>query len=409
MTIAAGTSNVEARRRRRRIRAQETAVNFDYSPEDEAFRAEVRAWMRANTPCDPSGRATGMRIGKEVQFAWEKKLASKGWLAWTWPAEFGGPGWSATQREIFDTERALAGAPSIMPFGVMMLGPVLMKFGTPAQQQRFLPKILRAEEAWCQGYSEPGSGSDLASLKTQALRQGDTYLVNGQKIWTTQGHWADWIFCLVRTSQEASKQQGISFLLIDMKSPGIEVRPILTIDGHHHLNEVFFTNVKVPVENLVGQEGQGWTIAKYLLGHERTGIAAVGDSKRQLSWLKQTVARDPALSQDPHARRRIAELEVDLMALEYTTLRTTDRMTRGIAPGPEASGLKIKGTELQQAISEAQLELGGHDAMPWQSEIDGEPVYRAANTRYNFLRACTIYGGSNESQRNVLAKVLIGL
>lgn len=384
-------------------------MNFDYSPEEEAFRAEVRAWMEANTPRDPSGIATGMRIGKETQFAWEKKLASKGWLAYSWPESFGGPGFSAVQCDIFDEERARAGAPSVIPFGVMMLGPVLMKFGTPEQQQRYLSKIRNAEEAWCQGYSEPGSGSDLASLKTQAVRQGDHYVVNGQKIWTTQAHWAHMIFCLVRTSSEGAKQQGISFLLIDMKSPGIEVRPIVTIDGHHHLNEVFFTDVKVPVANLVGEEGQGWTIAKFLLTHERTSIAGVGDSKRQLGWLKETVARDPVLRDDPHARRRIAELEVDLLALEYTNLRTLDRISKGQSPGAESSGLKIKGTELQQAISETQLEFGALDAMPWGEDLEGEPVYRAASTRYNFLRACTIYGGSNEIQKNVLAKVLIGL
>ncbi|MGQ0696599.1 MAG: acyl-CoA dehydrogenase family protein [Panacagrimonas sp.] len=385
-------------------------MNFDYSPEDEAFRAEVRAWMRAHVPRDPNGVVTGMRIGKETQLAWEKTLAAKGWLAYNWPVEFGGPGWSATQRDIFDTERALAGAPSIIPFGVNMLGPVLMKFGTHEQQQRYLPKIVNAEEVWCQGYSEPGSGSDLASLKTQAQRVGDKYIVNGQKIWTTQAHWAGFIFCLVRTSSEGSKQQGISFLLIDMKSRGIEVRPIMTIDGHHHLNEVFFTDVEVPVENRVGDEGQGWTIAKYLLTHERTTIAAVGDSKRQIAGLKETVARDPVLASDPHARRRLAELEVELIALEYTNMRTLDRIARGQPPGAESSGLKIKGTELQQAITEAQLELGGLDAMPWKEEVvGGEPVYRAANTRYNFLRACTIYGGSNEIQKNVLAKFLVGL
>ena len=385
-------------------------MNLDYSPQDEAFRAEVRAWMQDNVPRDPSGVVTGMRISKEVQFAWEKKLASKGWLAYNWPREYGGQGWTATQRDIFDTERALAGAPSIIPFGISMLGPVLMHFGSPEQKARYLPKIARAEEVWCQGYSEPGSGSDLASLKTQALRQGDQYIVNGQKIWTTQAHWAGFIFCLVRTSTEASKQQGISFLLIDMKTPGIEVRPIMTIDGHHHLNEVFLTNVEVPVENLVGEEGQGWTIAKYLLTHERTAIAGVGDSKRQIAGLKQAVARDPVLKDDPHAHRRIAELEVDLIALEYTNLRTLDRIDRGQPPGAESSGLKIKGTELQQAISEAQYELGGLDAMPWQDETGGaEPVYRAASTRYNFLRACTIYGGSNEIQKNVLAKFLVGL
>lgn len=384
-------------------------MNFDYSPEEETFRQEVRTWMEANTPRDPSGIATGMRIGKETQFAWEKKLASKGWLAYTWPAEFGGSGFSPVQRDIFDAERARAGAPSVIPFALMMLGPVLMKFGTPEQQQRFLPKIASAEQVWCQGYSEPGSGSDLASLKTQAVRQGDKYIVNGQKIWTTQAHWAQWIFCLVRTSTDGSKQQGISFLLIDMVTKGIEVRPIITIDGHHHLNEVFFTDVEVPVENLVGAEGQGWTIAKYLLTHERTAIAGVGDSKRQLNWLRETVARDPSLKDSPHAHRRIAELEVDLMALEYTNLRTLDRMAKGHSPGPESSGLKIKGTELQQGISEAQLEFGGLQAMPWEQDVEGEPVYRAASTRYNFLRACTIYGGSNEIQKNVLAKVLIGL
>ena len=384
-------------------------MNFDYSPEEETFRQEVRTWMEANTPRDPSGIATGMRIGKETQFGWEKKLAAKGWLAYSWPKEFGGPGFSPEQRDIFDAERARAGAPSVIPFGVMMLGPVLQKFGNKAQQERYLPKIVRAEEAWCQGYSEPGSGSDLASLKTQAVRQGNQYIVNGQKIWTTQAHWADWIFCLVRTSSDGSKQQGISFLLIDMKTPGIEVRPIITIDGHHHLNEVFFTNVAVPVENLVGEEGQGWTIAKYLLTHERTAIAGVGDSKRQLGWLKETVARDPSLKDNAHARRRITELEVDLLALEYTNLRTLDRISKGASPGPESSGLKIKGTEIQQAISEAQLEFGGLQAMAWEAEVEGEPVYRAASTRYNFLRACTIYGGSNEIQKNVLAKVLIGL
>ncbi len=385
-------------------------MNFDYSPEDQAFRENVRVWMEANAPRDPSGIATGMRVGKDTQFDWERRLASNGWLAWSWPKEFGGPGFTAVQRDIFDDERARAGAPSVGPFGVMMLGPVLMKFGTPAQQQRYLPKIVKAEEAWCQGYSEPGSGSDLASLKTQAVRRGDKYIVNGQKIWTTQAHWADMIFCLVRTSSDGSKQQGISFLLIDMKSKGLEVRPIITIDGHHHLNEVFFTDVEVPAENLVGEEGQGWTIAKFLLTHERTGIAAVGDSRRQLSWLKDTVARDPALTDNPHVKRRITELEVDLVALEYTNLRTLDRIARGQQPGAESSGLKIKGTELQQAISELQLEFGGLAALPWQEdELGGDPVYRAASTRYNFLRACTIYGGSNEIQKNVLAKVLIGL
>ncbi|HEX2009849.1 MAG TPA: acyl-CoA dehydrogenase family protein, partial [Roseateles sp.] len=280
----------------------------------------------------------------------------------------------------------------------------------PEQKAKYLPPIARGEVFWCQGYSEPGSGSDLASLKTQAVREGDQYVVNGQKIWTTQGHWARHIFCLCRTNTEVPKQQGISFLLIDMDTPGIEIRPIMTIDGHHHLNEVFFTNVKVPAENLVGKEGEGWTIAKYLLTHERTAIAGVADSMYHLGRLREAVAQDPAVGGDPRVERRLAELEVDLVALEYTNLRTLDRLARGKSPGPESSGLKVKGAELQQAISEAQVELGGLSALPWLTEEgEGHPVFRAATARYNFLRASSIYGGTNEIQKNVLAKLLLGV
>tara|TARA_R110000787_G_scaffold57667_28_gene131674 strand:- start:5990 stop:7147 length:1158 start_codon:yes stop_codon:yes gene_type:complete len=385
-------------------------VNFDYSPEDEAFRDEVRQWMEANVDQRPRGAAPGYRAEKDVQFDWERKLAKKGWLTFAWPKEYGGTGWTATQRDIFETERARAGAPGTSPFGLMMLAPVLMKFGTEEQKKRYLPAIANVEDIWCQGYSEPGSGSDLASLKTTAVRSGDKYIVNGQKIWTTQAHWADKIFCLVRTSNEGAKQKGISFLLFDMNSKGVEVRPIVTIDGHHHLNEVFFTDVEVPVENLVGEEGQGWAIAKYLLTHERTGIAGVADNKAQLAKLKATVARDPVLKDDPHARRRLTELELDLMALEYTNLRTLARMDQGESPGPESSGLKIKGTEWQQAATEAFVEFGGHDAMAWHKQVEGvDPAYQAATARYNFMRAASIYGGSNEIQKNVLAKILIGL
>lgn len=385
-------------------------MDFEYSKEDQAFRAEVRQWMQENVIQHPSGKTPGMRNDKDMQFEFESRLAKKGWLAYSWPKEYGGPGWTATQCAIFDEERSSAGAPVLVPFGVSLLGPVLMEFGSQAQKDRFLPEIAKFETVWCQGYSEPGSGSDLASLKTAAVRHGDNYVVNGQKIWTTQGHWADWIFCLVRTSNEGAKQKGISFLLIDMKTPGVEVRPIYTIDGQHHLNEVFFTDVEVPVENLVGQEGQGWSIAKYLLGHERTTIAGVGDSKYQLRLVKDAVERDPSLSADAGVKRRLAETEVDLIALEYTNLRTLDRIQKGQAPGAESSGLKIKGSEMQQCITELQLEYGGYDAMPWNTDVpEGEPVFRAANGRYNYLRAATIYGGSNEIQKNVLAKVLIGL
>ena len=384
-------------------------MDLDFSPEDEAFRAEVRNWLRANVP-PKAGPEIGLPSDLATQTAWEAKLGAKGWLAYNWPKEYGGPGWSATQRYIFDMERALAGAPVGSPFGLAMLGPVLMHYGNDEQKARYLPPIARGEVFWCQGYSEPGSGSDLASLKTQAVRSGDHYVVNGQKIWTTQGHWASYIFCLCRTNNEVPKQQGISFLLIDMKTPGIEIRPIMTIDGHHHLNEVFFTDVKVPAENLVGKEGEGWTIAKYLLTHERTAIAGVSDSMYQLGLLREAVASEPALANDPTVARRIAELDVDLMALEYTNLRTLDRIARGKSPGPESSGLKLKGAELQQAISEAQVELGGLSALPWLSEEgEGHAVFRGATTRYNFLRASSIYGGTNEIQKNVLAKLLLGM
>jgi alkylation response protein AidB-like acyl-CoA dehydrogenase len=384
-------------------------MNLDFSPEDQAFRAEVRAWLRDNVP-EQAGPSIGIPSHKETQFAWERKLGQKGWLAYNWPREYGGTGWSATQRYIFDTERALTGAPPSSPFGLAMLGPVLMKYGNDAQKQRYLPPIARGEEFWCQGYSEPGAGSDLAGLKTQAKREGDHYVVNGQKIWTTQAHWANFMFCLARTNAEVPKQQGISFLLIDMRTPGIEIRPITTIDGHHHLNEVFLTNVRVPAENLVGEEGQGWTIAKYLLTHERTSIAGVPDSHYQLGRLREAVAADAVLARDPLVSRRLAALEVDLLALEYTNLRTLDRVAKGQPPGSESSGLKIKGTELQQAISEAQMELGGLGALPWLSAADGvHPVFAAATQRYNFLRASSIYGGTNEIQKNVLAKLLLQL
>lgn len=383
-------------------------MNLDFSSQEQAFRHEIRVWMQANVPA-PCGPSLGIPTHKETQFAWERLLGQQGWLAYQWPVAYGGPGWTATQRHIFDTERALAGAPGSSPFGLMMLGPVLMAFGTPEQKARYLPKIAAGEEFWCQGYSEPSSGSDLASLKTQAILDGDHYVINGQKIWTTQAHWADFMFCLVRTNPDGPKQQGISFLLIDMRSPGLEIRPITTIDGHHHLNEVFFTDVRVPVSNLVGQEGQGWTIAKYLLSHERTGLAGVADSHRELQLLQTAVNSEVALANNPLAQRRIAELGVDLMALEYTNLRTLDRAARGHAPGAESSGLKIKGTELQQAISEAQMEFGGLAALPWLASVDHcHPTFQGATQRYNFLRASTIYGGSNEIQKNVLAK-MIGL
>ena len=383
----------------------ETRMQLEFTPEEKAFQQEVRAWLAENKP----DWSEWMGASREQLMAWEQKLATKNWLAIGWPKEFGGPGWTVTQRYIWDEECARAGAPGISVFGVVMCGPVIMAFGTPEQQAEHLPHITGGTRLWCQGYSEPGAGSDLASLKTKAERVGGEYIVNGQKIWTTAAHKADWIFCLVRTSSEGRPQEGISFLLIDMKSPGIEVRPIHSIDGEHHLNEVFFKDVHVPVENLVGEEGKGWTIAKFLLSHERTGVAGVPDCKGSIAELKQLSESDPTLSEDAVLQQRLAELEVDLMALEFTNLRALERAAAGHPPGPESSGLKIKGTELQQALAELQVEMGGYASLPWHTDAIGNAKYEKATMKYNIGRASTIYGGSNEIQKNVLAKFALGL
>ena len=386
-------------------------MNLEFTQEELDFQKSIRAWMQENVPEELKRvSALGDMPTKSQQQQWERRLGKQGWLALTWPKQYGGPGWTATQRYIFDIERAMAGAPPTSPFGVAMVGPVIYTFGSPEQKQRWLPGIASGETLWCQGYSEPNAGSDLASLKTRAERKQDHYLVNGQKIWTTQAHWADMIFCLVRTDPEAKKQQGISFLLIDMKTPGIEIRPIYSIDGHHHLNEVYFTDVEVPLENLVGQEGMGWTIAKFLLTHERTTIAGVADSHYALARMKRAIEDAPYYTDKQSARRRMAELEVELMALEYTNFRTVAATDEGKPFGPESSGLKIKGTELQQKMSQAMVEMGGLMSLVWDSPLAvGNESFNNAPRRYNFLRACTIYGGSNEIQKNVLAKMLLGL
>ena len=386
-------------------------MNLEFTQEELDFQKSIRAWMRENVPEEIERvSALGNMPTKSQQQLWERKLGKQGWLALTWPEQYGGPGWTATQRYIFDIERAMAGAPPTSPFGVAMVGPVIYTFGSPEQKERWLPGITSGETLWCQGYSEPNAGSDLASLKTRAERKQDHYLVNGQKIWTTQAHWADMMFCLVRTDPEAKKQQGISFLLIDMKTPGIEIRPIYSIDGHHHLNEVYFTDVEVPLENLVGQEGMGWTIAKFLLTHERTTIAGVADSHYALARMKQAIEDVPYYIDKQSAGRRMAELEVELMALEYTNFRTVAATDEGKPFGPESSGLKIKGTELQQKMSQAMVEMGGLMSLAWDSPMEvGNESFNNAPRRYNFLRACTIYGGSNEIQKNVLAKMLLGL
>ena len=398
-------------------------MDLNYSPEETAFREEVREFLRTRLPGDISRKVLGHhRLGKDDYVRWQKILFEKGWIAAGWPTEHGGTGWSAIERYIFEEESAAAGAPRLTPFGLHMVGPVLIAFGSEAQKQRYLPRILSSEDWWCQGYSEPGSGSDLASLKTRAERRGDAYVVNGQKTWTTHAQYADMMFCLVRTSSTGKKQEGISFLLIDMHSPGITVRPIITLDGEHEVNEVWFEDVKVPAENLVGDEGRGWSYAKFLLSHERTGIAGVGHSKRELQLLKHIAGEEKSggrpLIEDPVFRDRVAQVEIELMALEITCLRVAAADRDGKAPGPEASILKIKGTEIQQELTELMMEAVGPYALPhlpmaWGDHWIGArvgPDYAAPlAARYLNYRKTSIYGGSNEIQRNIVAQMVLGL
>jgi len=376
-------------------------MDLNYSTEEAAFRDEVRAWLRAHLPQDLREKVENYQhLSKDDLMRWHRILAKQGWVAPSWPKEWGGTGWNVVQRYIFEEELGYAGAPPIIPFGVTMCAAVLLRFGTDAQKKRFLPRIYNGEDFWCQGYSEPGSGSDLASLKTKAVRHGDHYIVNGQKIWTTLAHYADWIFCLVRTDPTLEKrQEGISFVLIDMKTPGITVRPLILMDGAHEVNEVFFDDVKVPVENLVHEEGKGWTVAKYLLGHERMNTGRIGESKRQLNRLKHYAA--PMMGES-RWRDRLTRLEVELTALEITNLRFLDRMRRtGQPPGADVSMLKIKGTEIQQGLTELMMEATDPAA--------SDELSTAIRKRYLSTRKTTIYAGSNEIQRNIIAKMTLGL
>ncbi|MCM5677944.1 acyl-CoA dehydrogenase family protein [Schlegelella sp. S2-27] len=398
-------------------------MELDFTPEEQAFRAEVRAFVRDHLPVHIRHKVlNGLHLGKDDHQLWQRTLHARGWGGPGWPREFGGPGWGPVQQYIFEEECAAAGAPRLIPFGLKMVAPVIMAFGHAAQQQRYLPKILSAEEWWCQGYSEPGAGSDLASLRTRAERVGGHYIVNGQKTWNTLGQHADWIFCLVRTDLDVKPQSGISFLLIDMKTPGITVRPIITMDGAHEVNEVWFEDVKVPVENLVGEENKGWTYAKFLLGHERTNIAGIGIAKRELARLRriaaQEVRRGRPLIQDPLFAAKVAEVEIDLMALELTNLRVLSAEAEQRAPGPEASILKIKGTEIQQAITELLVQAVGPYALPyrgeamaagWQGEDVGPGHARGLAANYLNMRKLSIFGGSNEIQKNIISQQLLGL
>ena len=393
-------------------------MDLNYSAEELAFRDQMRAWLEANLPDDLRRKVADYeRLSKDDLMRWHRILAKAGWVAPAWPKEWGGTGWNVAQRYIFEEECGYVGTPPLIPFGLTMCAAVLLRFGTEAQKKRFLPRIYKGDDFWCQGYSEPGSGSDLASLKTKAARHEDHYVVNGQKTWTTLAHYADWIFCLVRTDPNAEKrQEGISFLLIDMKTPGISVRPLILMDGEHEVNEVFFDDVKVPVENRVHEEGKGWTVAKYLLGHERLTTGRIGASKRELAKLKEIASKQMKdgrpLMQDARFRDKVSRLEVELIALEITNLRFLDQLRGGRVPGPEVSMLKIKGTEIQQTLTELMMQALGPLAQPFRS-LDGagdfDEFAAGLAPRYCNFRKTTIYAGSNEIQRNIISKAILGL
>ena len=395
-------------------------MDLNFTPEEEAFRAEVRSFLKDNLSEELAAKVrNGEELGKADLEGWHATLQSRGWLAVTWPVEYGGPGWNAVQRHIFDEECALANTPRIVPFGLGMLGPVLIKFGTEKQKADILPRILDGTDWWCQGYSEPGAGSDLASLKTRAIREGDDYIINGQKTWTTLGQYADKIFCLVRTSTEGKRQEGISFVLVDIKTPGIEVRPIKLIEGGYEVNEVFFSDVRVPISNLVGVENEGWTIAKFLLTHERTGIAGVGASTQALHELKALARklkrRGKPLIEDPLFAARIAEAEIDLEALRMTNLRVLVDASGGAASNTIASMLKIKGTVIRQNLDDLARRALGPAAAPFPMDaLAGNlavapPEAAASAASYFNNRKLSIFGGSNEIQRNIIAKDLFGV
>ena len=386
-------------------------MKLNFSEDELAFQREVRAFIHRHFPLDAPYRTDSMN--KADEHRWSNALLARGWAAYQWPIEHGGTGWDMTQKYIWERETALAGVPARLGgMGMFMLAPILYTYGTPEQQRRFLPGILRNEVNWCQGYSEPDAGSDLASLRTKAVRRGDEYVVTGEKTWTSYAHEADWIFCLVRTEVSERKQAGITFLLIDMRTRGIRVQSIVTIDGKHtSLNSVFFDDVVVPVENRIGDEGMGWRYAKGLLTHERTGLAYVADSIRRLRRLRAAAATTPVdggmLLDDPDFARKLAEVEIELLALEITELRTLAETKSGGAPGAQSSILKLKGSLVLQRLTELFVECAVPQALPY--ELDDDEGFRPEISTYLYARAATIAGGTNEIQRNIIARRVLNL
>ena len=400
-------------------------MHVSFTSEENDFQKEVNSFFNEKYPADIKEKQNkSIPLEKEDFIRWQKTLYKQGWAAPNWPVEYGGTGWTPVQKYIFANENAKANAPAIVPFGLGMVGPVIYTYGNEAQKKKFLPGILASDVWWCQGYSEPGSGSDLASLKMKAERVGNEYVLNGTKTWTTLGHMADWIFCLVRTSSDvARRQEGISFILVDMATEGVSVKPIITIEGDREVNEVHFENVKVPAENLIGEEGKGWTYGKVLLQHERTSIAGVARSQYRLSRLKEKIRNSdntqPSLTGDNDFLKKIGQLEIELKALEFTELRTLAAVSVGKAPGPESSLLKIRGTEIQQKLDELFMEAAGYFSLPYvpqQYNLNSDPEEHVgfgadsvSSLVYFNNRKASIYGGSNEIQKNIIAKHVLGL
>ncbi|WFL77696.1 acyl-CoA dehydrogenase family protein [Altererythrobacter arenosus] len=402
-------------------------MDMDFSPDDLAFRDEVRAFLKDKLPerlKEGARRTPGVFVEPDIGMEWHRTLAEQGWVAPLWPKEYGGTGWTPTQKFIFEKECALAGAPGISILGLRLVGPVICEFGTPEQKERFLPRILSGEDYWCQGYSEPGSGSDLASLKTSARLEGDKYVVNGSKIWTTHAHHADWIFALVRTDNTVKKQQGITFLLLPMDQPGVEVTPIHSMSGDHEVNQVFFTDAETSVDNRIGEEGQGWTIAKFLLENERGGSCFAPRLLQSIDRLENLAKTQPsgvngAVAHDPRFRDKLARARLEAEALEVTELRILSELAKGRAPGPQTSLVKMLGSNIGQQVDTLRLELLGYDALQLPPERPlygnaapepiGSEIAQTAMGRYLNNRAATIFGGSDEVQKNIIAKTVLGL
>ena len=398
-------------------------MNLNFSPEEISFQKEVRDFLKQELTQDlvnAAKHASAVFTEKEVAMKWQKKLANKGWLVPSWPEEYGGTNWTQTQRYIFSSECAKAGAPNLIPMGLAMIGPLLLGKGTKEQKDYYIPRIISGEDYWCQGYSEPGAGSDLASLQCKAERVGDEYVINGTKIWTTHAHLANKIFCLVRTDNSGKNQEGITFLMLDMNQPGVKVEPILTMAKDHDFNQVVFTDAVAKVSDRIGEENQGWSVAKYLLEFERSGGIGGSKSLSDLDFIRRLIKKISSTHKDSSFadtyNTKVAELEIKALSIQYTSLRILSSLTKGDSPGPESSMMKTLVTDLEQEISELTLEVIGYYGIPFQDTslgsnkpAIGDEDYRSIAGKYQNLRATTIYGGSNEIQRNIMAKAVLGL